>query len=516
MKGKCTSGNANTDQDEHTLEEHQKFISQGNGFTEETESDEVSEKLIDNSNYQNDETGQHFPGNLQREDAVNAEGDRFSLVGLYHLNHFDPKKNGDKVEDDTLHLKERIQEEATKNGSKNNFDYHNDPTCDNVPDSESSFEGSDEESESDNVERINGATAQCNRYRLKHNEWSRRYRELIAFNKEHGHCYVPTRGRGIHDTKAIRSLGKWFARQRGQYHDLRRGKCKDNPLIPSRIEALNRISKDWHLLPNHRIWKERYEELGKFIEEHGTEPRRHESPSLVEWMTYQRCEYRKLCQGLQSSLTEDRMEKLNGIKFRWNATRKIAGNGKTVHDFKWEQRFEELTEFKGENGHCLVPMDYPENPDLAIWVQKMRMCLRHHLRGERSTYPKERIEALLKIGFEESLKVKEQHKQEKFDAFNRDFEKRFKELLEFKEKAGNLLVPIKYPENQELSKWATKMRCHFRTIQRGKSTSIPASHVDKLREIGFETSLQHRSKQKRKSDEVAIPEGFKRQKRKTN
>ena len=37
------------------------------------------------------------------------------------------------------------------------------------------------------------------------------------------------------------------------------------------------------------------------------------------------------------------------------------------HLERWNQRFEELKEFRRQQGHCCVPLDYPQNPTLAHW-----------------------------------------------------------------------------------------------------------------------------------------------------
>ena len=149
-------------------------------------------------------------------------------------------------------------------------------------------------------------------------------------------------------------------------------------------------------------------------------------------MNRQRTEYRKLQQGLQTSLTQARIQSMNDLGFKW-AIR--------VSRTPWEFRLDELKQFKdGEwweallaqavrvemrsshmyfisclcnfvvHGHCNVPSTYPKNQPLAYWVFKQRGQYRIYMdrgpgttSGESSqichTTP-ERIAKLDALGFE--------------------------------------------------------------------------------------------------------------------
>ncbi len=64
-------------------------------------------------------------------------------------------------------------------------------------------------------------------------------------------------------------------------------------------------------------------------------------------------------------LSQERIELLEHIGFEWAV--KEAGNTD-----KWEERYLQLLYFKGENGHCNVPYNYLDNPELARWVSNQR------------------------------------------------------------------------------------------------------------------------------------------------
>ncbi len=85
--------------------------------------------------------------------------------------------------------------------------------------------------------------------------------------------------------------------------------------------------------------------------------------ALGAFVGRQRTEYRKLKQGLQSTLNDKRIQDLENLGFNWSVR---------VSRTPWEARLKELKEFKAEYGHTNVPSIYPENQPLAYWVFKQR------------------------------------------------------------------------------------------------------------------------------------------------
>ena len=68
----------------------------------------------------------------------------------------------------------------------------------------------------------------------------------------------------------------------------------------------------------------------------------------------------------------------------------------------FEQRLQELEEYKKENGHCRVPHLYSKNKSLGWWVSTVRKFLKT---GNEPYLTKERIDKLNKIGFGECILV---------------------------------------------------------------------------------------------------------------
>ena len=65
----------------------------------------------------------------------------------------------------------------------------------------------------------------------------------------------------------------------------------------------------------------------------------------------------------------------------------------------WEQRFNELLDYKKEHGHCLVPMNYKENPQLANWVSTQRQEWKLFKDNRQTRLNEEKASLLNDIGF---------------------------------------------------------------------------------------------------------------------
>jgi hypothetical protein len=108
-------------------------------------------------------------------------------------------------------------------------------------------------------------------------------------------------------------------------------------------------------------WKERYGELVEFRKRHG-----HclvpnvfkENPPLAEWVKRQRYQYKLKKLGEHNSMSDERVKMLETLGFVWNS-----------HDLLWEERLNDLKQYKEMHGDCNVPSNYSPNPSLAIWVK---------------------------------------------------------------------------------------------------------------------------------------------------
>lgn len=111
----------------------------------------------------------------------------------------------------------------------------------------------------------------------------------------------------------------------------------------------------------------------------------------------------------------------------------------------WTERFEDLCTFRKKHGHTNVPHSYKENSALSQWVQRQRYQYRLRQEGKRSTLTDERVNLLENAGFV-------------WNSHESVWEERWHELLEYKNKHGNCVVPSNYKPNPQLALWVKRQR----------------------------------------------------------
>lgn len=104
-----------------------------------------------------------------------------------------------------------------------------------------------------------------------------------------------------------------------------------------------------------------------------------EDPKLVRWVKAQRT------QKENGTLSLERIQKLEAENFSWRI--------RETRRHTWEERYEELREFKTRFDHCDVAQDWSENVQLGRWVNAQR-----HLR-KKNTMSTEHIALLDVLGF---------------------------------------------------------------------------------------------------------------------
>jgi len=63
--------------------------------------------------------------------------------------------------------------------------------------------------------------------------------------------------------------------------------------------------------------------------------------------------------------------------------------------------------------------------------------------------------------------------------------RKFEELMEYKEKHGNCLVPKNYKGNPKLGRWVGTQRAWYHDTKKGKTTLMTEERQRILEEIGF-------------------------------
>ena len=140
------------------------------------------------------------------------------------------------------------------------------------------------------------------------------------------------------------------------------------------------------------LWNLRYKELVEFQREHKhcfVPLKNFKNPSLSHWVKRQRYQYRMKKNGKRSTLDAEREAALDKLGFVWDS-----------HSATWEERWNELREFRDLHGHANVPKTYKAKPQLAIWVKGQRRQFKLFIQNDkRSAMTMERIEKLLHLGF---------------------------------------------------------------------------------------------------------------------
>ena len=282
--------------------------------------------------------------------------------------------------------------------------------------------------------------------------WETRFNELVQYKARHGDCKPQSQG----------PLGRWVQKQRGGY--------KKSKLSQDRIDRLNGIGFDW-TPPRGGVpgvpWETRFDELVQYNAKHGDCNISTKQKPLGRWVNDQRLKYKN------SKLSQDRIDRLNGIGFDWTppiggsrkgralpSTREQSssrprGSSTLVIQWQtmvpWETRFDELVQYKAKHGDCNV---HWKQGKLATWVATQRTAYRV------GSLAQGRIDRLNSIGFEWAI--------------TEQWETRFNELKQYR------LRHLGFPSNKTvLGRWVGVQR---RAHRAGK---MNRERTDKLKEIWF-------------------------------
>jgi hypothetical protein len=82
------------------------------------------------------------------------------------------------------------------------------------------------------------------------------------------------------------------------------------------------------------------------------------------------------------TLSAERLQRLEKLGIVWN-----------VHEAAWEDMFSALLAFRETHGHCNVPQQYKDNPQLGRWASFQRYLHKAKQLG------RERVRRLAALGF---------------------------------------------------------------------------------------------------------------------
>ncbi len=277
--------------------------------------------------------------------------------------------------------------------------------------------------------------------------WNRRFEELVAFQREHGHTRVSE------NSPDMAKLANWRKQQK-----MLKQKGK---LAPERVALLEAIDFDWVDVPkaveaSNRVFNDFLNKLQLFKEHfgHTRVPREwQEDVQLARWTKNQSQHCRT------GRIKGERLALLNSVGFDWSIPESFY-RGLSFNDY-----LNKLHSFKERFGHARVPHRWKEDKDLASWVGNQRNYLR---KGWLNT---ERIALLDSVGFVWKVREKIVHAL----SFN-DY---LKKLLKFKKRFGHTRVSQKWQEDLDLARWVSNQR------QYRKRGVLTPERIALLDSVGF-------------------------------
>mmetsp|Transcript_12885 Transcript_12885/g.37815 ORF Transcript_12885/g.37815 Transcript_12885/m.37815 type:complete len:545 (-) Transcript_12885:153-1787(-) len=293
-------------------------------------------------------------------------------------------------------------------------------------------------------------------------KWNVMYKKLIEWKAVHGHTNVPSLK--VQPDPEIKHLANWVANQR-LYYALPPSKGKSLKNKPWTIVALNRIGFTWKV--KDHTWDSHYAHLLRFKESHGHcnvpyTPTYEPDPKLVTWLNQQRAMFWKYKRGEESHITPERIRRLTEAGVDWTPTKNL-----------WMTTLEKLRAFKEKHGHTFIP-EKRSGPDfpLAQWVRRHRVMYDKNMAGENTSLTPERMRLLEEVGLY-------------LDTKENKWRSRYRLLLEFKEKHGNMLLADRDHPRPMLKAWAQEQRKQHKAKQAGEPSDLTDERELLLREAGF-------------------------------
>mmetsp|Transcript_6040 Transcript_6040/g.11453 ORF Transcript_6040/g.11453 Transcript_6040/m.11453 type:complete len:444 (+) Transcript_6040:146-1477(+) len=237
-------------------------------------------------------------------------------------------------------------------------------------------------------------------------------------------------------------------------------------------------------------WEDMFESLKKYKHEHGTSDIKKdpENVALYNWVQAQRLEYKKLANGNDCKLSAMKIQKLIDLGFSFSKRAKY---------YKWNERIEQLKQFKIKHGHLKIPIS---DPELGEFASKQRSEYAKYMKGRKDTaMTAEKEKQLRELGFVflNGKRISEEKKSKP----KRTWEERYQELLVFKEQHGHTIVP--QHSESGLGQWVHEQRKSYKKMKAGKQCALTTEKVLKLSDVGFvfDASSQWKSRKNAETTE---------------
>ena len=209
------------------------------------------------------------------------------------------------------------------------------------------------------------------------------YQQLVAYKEQHGHVDVPAK----YPDPILRN---WILSIRKEYIKYQNSKDTQSQAKIT-IEQIGKLSMLGFRL-NKEFTKHTFEENAtKWLEyktrNGGKDPTRKQNNSINSFIRRMRADYK------YGRLEQSKIDLLDSWGFVWTSQFKTP---KKVEYKTWDQRYQQLLDFKSEHGHVKVKQKVPE---LGSWVHHQRMNYKLYLEGKQSPLNPTRVQKLKDVGF---------------------------------------------------------------------------------------------------------------------
>lgn len=179
------------------------------------------------------------------------------------------------------------------------------------------------------------------------------------------------------------------------YNKLVAGKPgKRSVLDASKMQRLTEIGFQFRPRGSYQQWDDQMTKIQAFVEEKGHCRIPVGDPTLGSFVKMVRRDYKNWVNGKPSAMTPEREAQLKqyGFIFEGGKTpQRMVGPNKT-----WDERLEELTQYKAEFGHTVVPQN---SGQLGAWVHSQRVQYKKYKEGLKSQMTAEKALKLTEAGF---------------------------------------------------------------------------------------------------------------------
>lgn len=326
--------------------------------------------------------------------------------------------------------------------------------------------------------------------------WTEYYSKLEEYHKTHGHCNVTSsdnndlyqwikslerRNRLPGDKlRALEELGVTLQKpserrrletiemtNRLKLHEEKYGRVfvsrnEDNVLKrwTAKYALQHGYSGLWELigLPpqdgkwRNGLWDQQYQKLEKLHSDYGhCRTELSADYELEVFVRDQRREYIRLRSGLPSILTQERIDLMEQIEFKWTKTKPRE---RKSHEARWNEMFEELKVYRKKYGHTEVPQEYEDNPQLGRWVMNQRTFYRMNQEGIHTNLDQDRIDQLEEIDFVWGVREKQ-------------WLTMFGRLKDYQKLHGHVTIESSDFVNEDLRQWLNEQRYMYKSGTKG-------------------------------------------------